>query len=346
MKNIVLILISLVAAAHAQHTHIAAGAASTNANTPLQFSSGYSAATVYHLLVKPVGQRYGGYYSLDEQTRTTFPNDYFSFIALSDGQAQPDGPLHAATGSELWMEIASVTGPPGAHFAFWDENRSFTATTPTATFETGKSTGGYLFQLSEPIGDGDPFGHVHNRGWTVDVPGNYVIGFRIRDVNGIHTPSPIYTFNFQAVAPTSYTSYASLLPSAKSTFTADADADGVPNGLEHALGTASTLNSTVQGLGALPAASLTGTGTTAKLKLDFQIASPLTADITLIVQASSDLTTWTTIATKTGAGAWSGTATIAQGTVSNGRIPVTITDPLTIGTAGPLRTLRLRASTP
>lgn len=197
MKNLLslLCLAVLLHAAHGQHTHIGAGAASQTPGTPLQFSSGYTAGTTYELLMKPVGQPYGGYYSFGGIT----------FIALSDGQAEDDGPFHAANGSELHMEIVSVTGPSGAHFGFWDENRAIFSSTPSVSFETGHPTGSNnTFILSEPLPppfyDGDPYGHIHNRGWTADVPGAYVVGFRIFDANAIHTPSPIYSFNFQAVA--------------------------------------------------------------------------------------------------------------------------------------------------
>lgn len=197
MKNLLslLCLAVLLHAAHGQHTHIGAGAASQTPGTQLQFSSGYTAGTTYHLLAKPVGQNYGGYYSFDGIT----------FIALSDGQTEDDGPLHAANGSELHMEIVSVTGPAGAHFGFWDENRVPFYSTPSASFETGQPTGSNnTFILTEPLlppfYDGDPYGHIHNRGWTADVPGNYVVGFRIFDANAIHIPSPIYSFNFRAVA--------------------------------------------------------------------------------------------------------------------------------------------------
>lgn len=197
VKNLVsiLCLAVLLHAAHGQHTHLGAGAANQTAGTPLQFSSGYTAGATYHLLAKPIGQNYGGYYSFDGIT----------FIALSDGQTEDDGPLHAANGSELHMDIVSVTGPAGAHFGFWDENRVPFYSTPSASFETGQPTSSNnTFSLTEPLlppfYDGDPYGHIHNRGWTADVPGDYVVGFRIFDANAIHTPSPIYSFNFQAVA--------------------------------------------------------------------------------------------------------------------------------------------------
>ena len=210
VKNLVSIfgLVVLLHSAHGQHTHIGAGAATQTPGTPLQFSSGYTAGATYHLLAKPVGQRYGGFYSLDEQPRPVNSlgwSDYFTFIALSDGQSEEDGPFHAATGSELHMEIVSVTGPAGAHFGFWDENWSHGNFTPTKSFATGQPTGSNnTFILTEPLPphlyNGDPYGHIHNRGWTADVPGDYVVGFRIFDANAIHTPSPIYSFNFQAVA--------------------------------------------------------------------------------------------------------------------------------------------------
>lgn len=162
---------------------------------------------VFRLLPRPVGQRYGGYYTLDEQVRTLLPFDYFTLIALSDGQYDDPSPNHPDTGSWIWMEITSVSGPAGARLGFWDENRSFSATTPTRSFATNTPTGGYKFILSEGIDDpsDDPFGHIHNRGWTVDKPGDYYVGFTLYDLSHsgpgggpIHAKSPTYIFHFVA----------------------------------------------------------------------------------------------------------------------------------------------------
>jgi len=235
-----LLTFTIATGLHAEaHEHFGIGTVDTGAPGPdqgetLQIIGGSLTASTYRLLPVPVGQRYGGYYSLNEQPRTQFPNDYFTFVALSDGQALPAESLHAKTGAYLWMEISSVTGPAGASFGFWDEGQSLVRTTPNISFLTNTPTGGYKFEITEPqntpsapvgaIASGshyiisgattgltidpgeDPYGHIHNRGWTVDQPGDYFVGFRVYDMstNGtaggpIHLPSQIYTVHFLAV---------------------------------------------------------------------------------------------------------------------------------------------------
>jgi hypothetical protein len=234
----------ITAPAKGQHTHLGLGIVDSNSNgqadqgETLQIVGGGSlSGNVYHMLPVPAGQQYGGFYTLNELPRTQFPNDYFSFVGLSDGQALPAEAFHAKTGAYIWMEIASVTGPAGAHFGFWDEGMSLYGTTPTVSFLTNTPTGGYKFEISEPLSQPaapsgailepptdlhyiingtttaltidpgeDPYGHIHNRGWTVDQPGDYYIGFKAYDMsnNGagggpIQAPSVTYVLHFQAV---------------------------------------------------------------------------------------------------------------------------------------------------
>jgi PEP-CTERM motif len=234
MKKILFLLLLGLAphAAYTQHLHITAGAIDSTGNgqigagDTLALISGHLSGTVYPLALRATGHRYPGYYATES----------FTFLALSDGQALGPETGHASTGSYLWMEIASVSGPAGAHFGFWDENQFNFLTTPNLSLLTNSPTGGYKFEISEPLGippappgaitepgglhyiisgattalsidpGEDPFGHIHNRGFTVDQPGDYFVGFRLYDLstNGpgggpIHAPSQIYTFHFQAV---------------------------------------------------------------------------------------------------------------------------------------------------
>jgi hypothetical protein len=201
----------------AAHDHYAAGITDTNGNhlpdpgEPLQFVGANGTDKIIHLLARPAGfrpqQRCGGYYMLDERPRTLFPLDAFSFTALSDGQIETAAPQHAHTGAFLWLEIVSVSGPPGAHFGFWEENWSQFFDTPTVSFATNQPTGSYRFVLSEGFDDAaeDPQGHIHGRSWTADQPGDYFIGFRLVDLSTTgpgggswHPPSPVYFYHFQA----------------------------------------------------------------------------------------------------------------------------------------------------
>lgn len=189
-------------------SHVVAGA---DANGQLTFISGGLSSTLYRMLPEPVGRRYAGYIALDEQVRAQFPNDYFSFTAASDGQTEVAQPGHAKTGADIWVEITSVSGPTGATFGFWEAMWSYSHTTPTKTFLTNTATGGYRFEISEPLSfledeEQDPYGHIHDRGWTVDQFGDYYIGFTLYDLSHVgpgggplHTPSQTYTFHFVAV---------------------------------------------------------------------------------------------------------------------------------------------------
>jgi hypothetical protein len=198
------------------HEHLGAGAADTTGNgtvgvgDALRLNNPPIGSMVFHMAAQPLGTRYGGFYSLDERPRTDYPLDYFTFVALAatDNFTIPEAG-HAAMGSYIVMEISSVAGPAGSHFGFWEGNWALSHTTPTASFLSNNSTGGYRFNLSE--GDSsdpleDPYGHIHNRGWSADMAGTYTIGYTLYDASttraggqAIHLPSETYYFTFVAV---------------------------------------------------------------------------------------------------------------------------------------------------
>jgi hypothetical protein len=203
--------------AYAQHSHFQAGIIDTNSNQqpdagePLQFVAENGSGRTFHLSPRPFGfrplQRCGGYYMLDERPRTLFPDDAFSFVALSDGQYEIEAPNHAHTGAWIWCEIVSVTGPESGNFGFWDDGRSFDFDTPSVEIAANQPTGNPRFAISEGFDDvdEDPSGHIHGRAWTADKPGDYIVSFRLIDLstsgpNGgpWHPPSQIYTFHFKA----------------------------------------------------------------------------------------------------------------------------------------------------
>lgn len=199
------------------HDHFAAGVDDLNSNgqpdpgEPLKLHGPAFSNKVFHLLPRPAGQRpaikCGGHYALDEGARTLFPNDGFSFTALSDGQVEAEEENHAHTGAWIWMEILSVDGPAGAAFGFWEAGRSTVADTPTRSFITGAPTGAFRFILSGGIdsADEDPQGHIHGRAWTADKPGIYQITMRLvdRSTSGPgggpwHAPGAPFVFRFEA----------------------------------------------------------------------------------------------------------------------------------------------------
>jgi hypothetical protein len=191
------------------HDHFAAGIVDTNPNgqpdagEPLQFVGADGTDRAFHLMARPVGQRCGGHYMLDESPRTLFPTDSFSLIALSDGQYEIEGLHHAHTGAWIWVEIVSVSGPAGATFGFWEENSQVV----THALAANQPTGNPRFVISEGIdAEGeDPQGHIHGRAWTADKPGDYQVGLRLVDLSTTgpdggpwHAPSQVYIYHFKA----------------------------------------------------------------------------------------------------------------------------------------------------
>src|SRR5687767_6070111 len=96
-------------------THIYAGASSTNQNGKLAFSNAllFDAAQTNFALpqVLRTNGLNAGHYRGDALTFTGLP-----------GTPANGGPVpgHAAFGSLLAMQVATVKGPPGGSFAFWE----------------------------------------------------------------------------------------------------------------------------------------------------------------------------------------------------------------------------------
>lgn len=193
-------LVLAVQTACGQHGHLNAGALGTNQNDQLYFANGslFAASSGYvQTMSLSNSGTYAGYY-----------NSGPSFTALPQTVAN-GGPVPNATafGSFIQMRLESVTGPAGGTFSFWDTD----ATTPTISLAVGASSPSALWALSDAgLGAGqpgaDPFGHLHGRRFTVDVEGDYTIGFRLFDTstNGlagapIHAMSGVFLFNFQGV---------------------------------------------------------------------------------------------------------------------------------------------------
>lgn len=188
------------------HDHLAAGVVDTNGNlkgdpgeklklfgVPTPTLPGVPVLT-FQLQGRTGAQLYAGYHVLDENS----PNG-FSFISKS--LQDSEGP---APNANVQMQIASVTGPEGGNFGFWeaegDDARVLFFSTPSNVFAANQPTGDFLFPVSEHIsGDPDPVGHIHYRAWTVDQPGTYDVTFRLVDVAGQNAASFDYIFRFVAV---------------------------------------------------------------------------------------------------------------------------------------------------
>lgn len=224
-------LIALTPLPAPAHEHFPVGVLDANGNggadpgEALRFTGNHGAGVVFELEPRAVGPtsrpdgyhpelRCGGYYMLDERPRvvTTGGGDPvlkeqgFSFVALSSDPFFPEDD-HAHPGSWIWCEIVSVTGPPGAKLGFWDSQRSYYFDDPTYSLPTNQPTGNPRFVISEG-GDeegADTYGHIHERSWTTDKPGDYQVGIRFIDLSTNrpgggpwHQPSQTYVFHFKA----------------------------------------------------------------------------------------------------------------------------------------------------
>lgn len=186
--------------ARAQHGHLDAGAASTSLGSPVIWANGllYAESTGYiQSMTRATSGTYAGYYN-SGPTLTALP-----------GTVANGGPSGNAStlGSFLEFKFTLFSAPTGGTFSYWDHG----ATSPTTTLGIGQTSP--LFNLSGGEGNltagtlgGDPYGHIHGRRFTVDMPGDYSVGFQAFDtsVNGanggpIHTPSEVLTIRFQGV---------------------------------------------------------------------------------------------------------------------------------------------------
>lgn len=222
------------------HQHRAVGALPTHPNTqvvggePLAIIGENTDTHVIHNLrprgvnahPRPEGYypelRGGGYYYLDERPRmlydaqghpalnnqgqTVVAEEGFSIVALSSDPDFPD-PDHAHPGALIVCEIVSVTGPPGGNFGFWESERSYYFDTPTLSLPVNQATGSPQFAISQGADalGADTFGHIHDRSWTADKPGDYYVTLRFVDIStnrpsggSWHTPSPNYVYHFKA----------------------------------------------------------------------------------------------------------------------------------------------------
>ncbi len=209
-------LLSVLPASLRAHEHFAVGITDTNGNgqadagEPLAFVGVSGTDQIFHLLARPQGQPWGGYYMLtDSSPRTLNPEDGFSIVALSDGQSDDAQPGHAHTGAQIWAKLTAVTGPAGGQLGFWETGWGDAHTTPTASFPANQAFSPFSFEISEP-GKGipddqqDPYGHIHGRAWSATKPGDYYLSFQFVDLSTVNnggpwqTPSGVYVYHFVA----------------------------------------------------------------------------------------------------------------------------------------------------
>ncbi len=191
------------ASASAQHSHINAGARSSAVGSQLFFANGagFEAASGFLIhLTALQSPAYGPiFYGGSDVT--------FTSLAAFPDNGGPSA-FAALPGTHVEMILETLDGPAGGALSFWDSfDGFFDATEITFTVPVGARTGTNYFALSESDGSArtDPYGHIHGRKFSADVPGLYVAGFRLVDTgqNGpgsgpLHAPSNLAYFNLQA----------------------------------------------------------------------------------------------------------------------------------------------------
>ena len=132
----------------------------------------------------------------------------------------------------------------------------------------------------------------------------------------------------QAASP--FAAWAAGLPQNSQGFTQDADHDGVSNGVEYALGRDASMASGSNGIAQLPLVTLGASGPMRHLTMTLSLPQTAPADIVYDVQASANLTSWTTLMEKSGSGTWSALgnsgATVVSAPDGSGRTSYAISD--------------------
>jgi hypothetical protein len=119
--------------------------------------------------------------------------------------------LAATAGSLIQLQIYSVSGPDGGTFSFWESG----ATSATYSFTIGTTLAGSLgkWDLTDTTSNVtvngttnggnpplDPFGHIHNRSFTADLPGTYTVSYVLSDaINTGRDASSPFTVTYTVV---------------------------------------------------------------------------------------------------------------------------------------------------
>lgn len=225
------LLVATAMIAHAD-THLFAGATGLTPGSPLLFTtaSSFEAASGWYLpMVLRIAGLNAGFYRGDVLTFT-------ALAAADQGTGQLEG--RALFGSRLAVQVVSVDGPSGGEVQFWEGDGENPGNQITFRVPAGARDATASFVISENNGapGADPYGHIHGRAFTTNLPGRYLVGFRLIDVstNGpgggpLHAPSAVLVLGLQA-GPT----VDSLEPSTAGALVKFRSAPGVSNVLESA----------------------------------------------------------------------------------------------------------------
>jgi hypothetical protein len=122
----------------------------------------------------------------------------------------------------------------------------------------------------------------------------------------------------------------------------DDDQDSLSNLTEYALGGIPVFGAGSNNISLLPSPAVSGVDPNKKLNFNFLLPDSPPSDVKYIVQGHNELTgTWTDLATKVGAGAWSGPATVTNGLSASGHTAYTLED-VSLMSTEPRRFMRLK----
>jgi hypothetical protein len=210
------------------HSHFYVGAVGTNQNDKLLITNAADFVTTTGY-VKTLNYTNGGQYAGYYEGNVTFEAKA-ALNALGDPVSGS-----AALGSWIHAQIASVEGPAGGAFTFWDVG----ATNPTVSVPCGStSTNTWFISNNNGVAGTDPFGHIHGRRFAASKAGIYTVSFKAldRSTNGvgggpIHTDSDVMKVYFQAginlapIARTGNVSKATFGATTNKTFYLEANGD-------------------------------------------------------------------------------------------------------------------------
>lgn len=196
-----LLLGANVASVNAQLLPINCGAVSTNVGTKLKFVNGTNYSSDLGYVQLAVYGRYTNRFGTNLMYGTT----NLLFGALS---VKTNWDSSAAFGSYIACRVVSVSGPVGGVLSFWEQGAGW----PTYQFPVNGlfATGKNQFLLSNIENgagrpDGDPYGSIRGRKFTVNKAGEYLVTFKLYDIAknhptadaSIHQPSDTLTIRFK-----------------------------------------------------------------------------------------------------------------------------------------------------
>jgi len=182
--QIVLAVVAACSGAHlvsAQNVPVYAGAAGTTPGSKLTFAnasvvsaeSGFVLPMVYTIV-----------------TNLTLTNGlYLSSNVRLEALSSKTNENAAAIGAFAIAEVLSVTGPEGGVFSFWEQG----ALSPTYMFPVGQAPNPKknkidvsAIERGAGLPDGDPYGSIPGRRFTVNKSGEYLVSLKLHDTSRNH----------------------------------------------------------------------------------------------------------------------------------------------------------------